>query len=67
MSALIVLIVLPALNCQVFREKILSMADVGPSGAEAICMFVEVGILTPRYTYVRSRGCLNSESHSREP
>lgn len=27
------------------------MADVGPSGAEAIAMFVEVGILTPRYLY----------------
>ncbi|CAM6091136.1 unnamed protein product [Calypogeia fissa] len=38
-------------SAQVFREKILSMADVGPSGAEAIAMFVEVGILTPRGRY----------------
>jgi hypothetical protein len=35
---------------QVFREKILSMADVGPSGAEAIALFEDVHILTPRYT-----------------
>ncbi|CAM6096643.1 unnamed protein product [Calypogeia fissa] len=38
-------------SAQVFHEKILSMADVGPSGAEAIAMFVEVGILTPRGRY----------------
>lgn len=36
---------------QVFRDKILSMADVGPSGAEAIAWFKEVTILTPRGRY----------------
>jgi structure-specific recognition protein 1 len=42
---------------QVFREKILSMADVGPSGAEAIALFEDVHILTPRGRY-------NVELHS---
>lgn len=36
---------------QIFREKILSMGDVGPSGAEAIALFEEVHILTPRGRY----------------
>lgn len=35
----------------IFREKILSMGDVGPSGAEAIALFEEVHILTPRGRY----------------
>ena len=34
--------------CQVFHEKILSMADVGSSTAEAVALFKEVTILTPR-------------------
>ncbi|KAJ7554225.1 hypothetical protein O6H91_06G131900 [Diphasiastrum complanatum] len=38
-------------SAQIFREKILSMADVGPSGAEAIALFEEVHILTPRGRY----------------
>ncbi|MCO5551234.1 hypothetical protein L7F22_004733 [Adiantum nelumboides] len=36
---------------QVFCDKILSMADVGPSGAEAVAWFKEVTILTPRGRY----------------
>ena len=36
---------------QIFREKILSMGDVGPSGAEAIALFEEVHNLTPRGRY----------------
>lgn len=31
-----------------FCDKILAMADVGPSGAEAIATFEDVTILTPR-------------------
>lgn len=36
---------------QVFREKIMSMADVGPSGAEAVALFEDIAILTPRGRY----------------
>eukprot|EP01018_Ginkgo_biloba_P011099 Gb_14151 [translate_table: standard] len=36
---------------QIFRDKIMSMADVGPSGEEAIALFEEVAILTPRGRY----------------
>ncbi|KAJ7560156.1 hypothetical protein O6H91_04G116500 [Diphasiastrum complanatum] len=38
-------------SAQVFCDRILSMADVGPSGAEAVALFEEVGILTPRGRY----------------
>ncbi|XP_059069864.1 FACT complex subunit SSRP1 isoform X2 [Cryptomeria japonica] len=36
---------------EVFREKIMSMADVGPSGAEAVALFEDIAILTPRGRY----------------
>ncbi|XP_043807156.1 FACT complex subunit SSRP1 isoform X2 [Manihot esculenta] len=36
---------------QVFREKILSMADVDPGGEEAVVTFDGVAILTPRGRY----------------
>ncbi|KAH7314772.1 hypothetical protein KP509_21G019400 [Ceratopteris richardii] len=36
---------------QVFCDKILSMADVGSSAAEAVAVFKEVTILTPRGRY----------------
>ncbi|KAH7276793.1 hypothetical protein KP509_39G021900 [Ceratopteris richardii] len=45
---------------QVFCEKILSMADVGPSGAEAVAWFKEVTILTPsvelHFSFLRLQG-----------
>ncbi|RWR73504.1 Structure-specific recognition protein [Cinnamomum micranthum f. kanehirae] len=36
---------------QVFRDKIMSMADVGPSDDEAVVMFDGTAILTPRGRY----------------
>ncbi|KAL5722625.1 FACT complex subunit ssrp1 [Ranunculus cassubicifolius] len=36
---------------QVFREKIMSMADVGASGEEAVVTFESIAILTPRGRY----------------
>ncbi|KAL5995850.1 FACT complex subunit ssrp1 [Asimina triloba] len=36
---------------QVFRDKIMSMADVGASGDEAIALFEGIAILTPRGRY----------------
>ncbi|XP_031488405.1 FACT complex subunit SSRP1-like isoform X1 [Nymphaea colorata] len=36
---------------QVFQEKMMSMADVGASGEEAVAMFDGVAILTPRGRY----------------
>eukprot|EP00262_Sarcandra_glabra_P010978 TRINITY_DN26688_c0_g1_i1.p1 TRINITY_DN26688_c0_g1~~TRINITY_DN26688_c0_g1_i1.p1 ORF type:complete len:646 (-),score=160.90 TRINITY_DN26688_c0_g1_i1:244-2181(-) len=36
---------------QVFRDKIMSMADVGPSGEEAVVTFEGIAILTPRGRY----------------
>ncbi|CAN0890438.1 FACT complex subunit SSRP1 [Linum grandiflorum] len=36
---------------QVFREKIMSMADVGAGAEEAVVTFESVGILTPRGRY----------------
>nr|DAD31171.1 TPA_asm: hypothetical protein HUJ06_010022 [Nelumbo nucifera] len=36
---------------QVFRDKIMSMADVGPSGEEAVATFEGIAILTPRGRY----------------
>ncbi|XP_042509917.1 FACT complex subunit SSRP1 [Macadamia integrifolia] len=36
---------------QVFRDKIMSMADVGPSGEDAVVMFDSIAILTPRGRY----------------
>eukprot|EP00245_Coleochaete_scutata_P004557 TRINITY_DN17273_c0_g1_i1.p1 TRINITY_DN17273_c0_g1~~TRINITY_DN17273_c0_g1_i1.p1 ORF type:complete len:663 (+),score=213.11 TRINITY_DN17273_c0_g1_i1:162-2150(+) len=38
-------------SAQVFYEKILEKADVGPSGAEAFAVFEDVHILTPRGRY----------------
>lgn len=34
---------------QVFREKIMSMADVGAGGEEAVVTFEGIAILTPRW------------------
>ncbi|KAJ4972492.1 hypothetical protein NE237_005666 [Protea cynaroides] len=36
---------------QVFRDKIMSMADVGPSGEDAVVTFDSIAILTPRGRY----------------
>ncbi|XP_010528322.1 PREDICTED: FACT complex subunit SSRP1 [Tarenaya hassleriana] len=36
---------------QVFRDKILSMADVAPGAEEAVVTFESIGILTPRGRY----------------
>lgn len=36
---------------QVFRDKIVSMADVGPGGEEAVTTFEGIAILTPRGRY----------------
>ncbi|KAJ4835588.1 FACT complex subunit ssrp1, partial [Turnera subulata] len=36
---------------QVFRDKIMSMADVGPGGEEAVVTFEGIAILTPRGRY----------------
>ncbi|ERN03798.1 FACT complex subunit SSRP1 [Amborella trichopoda] len=36
---------------QVFRDKIMSMADVGPSGEEAVVTFDGIAVLTPRGRY----------------
>ncbi|KAI3974171.1 hypothetical protein MKX01_033422 [Papaver californicum] len=38
-------------SAQVFRDKIMSMADVGPSGEEAVVTFEGIAILTPRGRY----------------
>eukprot|EP00850_Spirogloea_muscicola_P015482 SM000119S25625 [mRNA] locus=s119:621:4431:+ [translate_table: standard] len=38
-------------SAQVFRDRLAVMADAGPSGAEAVALFEEVGILTPRGRY----------------
>lgn len=34
---------------QVFREKIMSMSDVGAGGEEAVVTFEGIAILTPRW------------------
>ncbi|XXG64352.1 hypothetical protein AAC387_Pa05g2330 [Persea americana] len=52
---------------QVFRDKIMSMADVGPSGEEAVVMFEGIAILTPRgrhtvelhFSFLRLQGQAN--------
>eukprot|EP00850_Spirogloea_muscicola_P016441 SM000133S26807 [mRNA] locus=s133:237050:240727:+ [translate_table: standard] len=38
-------------SAQVFHDRLAVMADAGPSGAEAVALFEEVGILTPRGRY----------------
>lgn len=39
-----------SINCwQVFRDKIMSMADVGAGGEESVVTFEGIAILTPRY------------------
>ncbi|XP_077217969.1 high mobility group [Tasmannia lanceolata] len=38
-------------SAQVFRDKIVSMADVGTAGEEAVVMFEGIAILTPRGRY----------------
>ncbi|GFP79264.1 fact complex subunit ssrp1 [Phtheirospermum japonicum] len=38
-------------SAQVFRDKIVSMADVGAGGEEAVVTFDGIGILTPRGRY----------------
>ncbi|EPS62700.1 hypothetical protein M569_12089, partial [Genlisea aurea] len=38
-------------SAQVFRDRIISMADVGPGGEEAVVTFDGIAILTPRGRY----------------
>ncbi|KAL7100842.1 hypothetical protein ACP275_08G020100 [Erythranthe tilingii] len=38
-------------SAQVFRDKIISMADVGPGGEDAVVTFDGIAILTPRGRY----------------
>ncbi|KAK9061744.1 hypothetical protein SSX86_018927 [Deinandra increscens subsp. villosa] len=48
---------------QVFREKIMSMADVGAGGEEAVVTFETITILTPRHILYFFVGRYNVELH----
>lgn len=52
-------VIFPALSVKVFRDKIVSMADVGAGGEEAVVNFDGIAILTPRWVTKSSHYILN--------